>query len=57
MSDTELLPKPNPEPVRRLEVFTGSGRRRAWTAEQKARIVAESHESGETVSAVARRTD
>jgi transposase len=33
----------------------GSGRRRAWTAEQKARIVAESHESGETVSAVARR--
>jgi transposase len=55
MSDTELLPKPNPEPVRRLEVFTGSGRRGAWTAEQKARIVAESHESGETVSAVARR--
>ena len=57
MSDTELLPKANPEPVRRLEVFTGSGRRRAWTAEQKARIVAESYESGETVSAVARRTD
>ena len=55
MSDTELLPKPNPEPVRRLEVFTGSGRRRAWTAEQKARIVVESYESGETVSAVARR--
>jgi len=55
MSDTELLPKPKPEPVRRLEVFTGSGRRRAWTAEQKARIVAESYESGETVSAVARR--
>ena len=27
MSDTELLPKPKrePEPVRRLEVFTGSG--------------------------------
>jgi transposase len=55
MSDTELLPKSNPEPVRRLEVFTGSGRRRAWTAEQKAQIVAESYESGETVSAVARR--
>jgi transposase len=51
MSDAELLPKP----VRRLEVFTGSGRRRAWTAERKARIVAESYESGETVSAVARR--
>jgi transposase len=50
MSDTELLPKPNSELVRWLEVFTGSGRRRAWTAEQKARIVAESYESGETVS-------
>jgi transposase len=55
MSDTELLPKSKPEPVRRLEVFTGSGRRRAWTAEQKTRIIAETHESGETVSAVARR--
>jgi transposase-like protein len=57
MSDTELLPEPKrePEPVRRLEVFTGAGRRRRWTAEQKARIVAESYESGETVCAVARR--
>jgi transposase len=55
MSDTELLPKSKPEPVHRLEVFTGTGRRRAWSAEQKARIVAESYESGETVSAVARR--
>ena len=26
VTDTELLPKSNPEPVRRLEVFTGSGR-------------------------------
>lgn len=55
MSDTELLPKSNVEPVRRLEVFTGSGRRRAWTAEQKAQIVAETYASGETVSGVARR--
>ena len=53
MSDTEVLPKS--EPVRRLEVFTGAGRRRAWTADQKARIVAESYADGETVSAVARR--
>jgi transposase len=44
-----------PAPVRRLEVFTGTGRRRTWSAEQKARIVAESYESGETVSVVARR--
>jgi transposase len=55
VSDTELLPKSKLEPVRRLEVFTGAGRRRTWTAEQKARIVAESYESGEKVSAVARR--
>jgi transposase len=58
MSDTELLLEPKTsagEPVRRLEVFMGAGRRRAWTAEQKARIVAESHSGGESVSAVARR--
>jgi transposase len=43
------------ELVRRLEVFTGVGRRRSWTAEQKLGIVAESYADGETVSAVARR--
>jgi transposase len=53
MSDTELLLKP--ETVRLVEVFTGTGRRRRWTAEQKAGIVAESHAGGETVCAVARR--
>src|SRR4051812_19285967 len=55
MSDTELLPKSKPEPVRRLEVFTGAGRRRAWTSEQRAQIIAESYEGGGSVSAVARR--
>jgi transposase len=55
VSDTELLHKSKPESVHRLEVFTGTGRRRAWTAERKAQIVAESFESGETVCAVARR--
>jgi hypothetical protein len=34
-------------------IFTGAGRRCAWSAEQKARIVAESYEIGESVSAVA----
>jgi transposase len=43
------------EPVRRIEVFTGTGRRRTWNAEDKARIVAESLTSGESVCAVARR--
>jgi transposase len=44
-----------PEPVRRIEVFTGAGRRRSWTSEEKAGIVAESYGEGETVCAVARR--
>ncbi len=43
------------EPVRRLEVFTGAGRRRKWSNEDKARIVAETVASGESVCAVARR--
>ena len=43
------------EPVRRLEVFTGAGRRRTWSDEDKARIVAEIATSGESVCAVARR--
>ena len=55
MSDTELLPKSKTEPVRRMEVFTGAGGRRAWSAEEKARIVAESYDGGDSVSAVARR--
>ena len=41
--------------VHRLEVFTGSRRRRTWTDEEKAQIVAESYGGAETVSAVARR--
>jgi transposase len=43
------------EPVRRLEVFTGAGRRRKWSEEDKARIVAEIVASGDPVCAVARR--
>jgi transposase len=44
------LPKSNPKLVRRLEVFTGSGRRRKWTLAQEAEILAQSYESGEKVS-------
>jgi transposase len=43
------------EPVRRLEVFTGAGRRRKWSDEDKARIVTEIVASGDSVCAVARR--
>lgn len=42
-------------PVQRLEVFTGTGRRRSWTTEEKAKIVAESYAEGDTVCSVARR--
>src|ERR1700758_3664368 len=47
--------KDMPEPVRRMEVFTGAGRRRTWSAAEKAAIVAESYGGGETVCGVARR--
>ena len=49
--------KPNsmPNSFSRVEVITGVGRRRQWTHEQKARIVAESYLPSMTVSAVARR--
>ena len=40
MPGDDVLPKPL---ARRVEVFTGVGRRRRWSAEAKARIVAESY--------------
>ncbi len=40
---------------RQIEVITGVGRRRRWTAEAKAWIVAESLDPGTTAAAVARR--
>ncbi len=41
--------------ARRVEIFTGAGRRRTWSADEKAAIVAESRESGARVCQVARR--
>ena len=40
---------------RLIEVITGKRRRRRWTAEEKARIVAKSFEEGANISEVARR--
>src|SRR4051812_9610003 len=45
----------NGDSFRRLEVITGVGRRRRWSLEEKARIVAESLDPTTTSSAVARR--
>src|SRR4051794_31645754 len=55
MSDAKLMDKSKAEPVRRLEVFTGAGQRRRWTASEKAQMVAETFADGASVSAVARR--
>ena len=40
---------------RRVEVLTGPGRRRKWSDDEKARIVAETSEPGAVVAEVARR--
>lgn len=55
MSISEHKPMPEAAPVRRIEVFTGAGRRRSWSATEKAAIVAESYGTSETVCGVARR--
>jgi transposase-like protein len=41
--------------LRRIEMITGAERRRKWSAEEKAEIVAESLAEGAVVSEVARR--
>ncbi|MBE7213495.1 MAG: transposase [Gluconacetobacter diazotrophicus] len=46
---------PVPEEARRFEVFTGEGRRRRFSAVEKAAIVAESYDDGASVCGVARR--
>ena len=40
---------------RRVEVITGTARRRTWSSHEKARLVAESLEPGASVSEIARR--
>jgi transposase len=44
-----------PVGFRRIEILTGPGRRRRWSAEEKARVVEETLEPGARVSEVARR--
>jgi len=47
--------KLEPKAVRRLELITGAGRRRAWSREEKARMVDETLAPGAVVSHIARR--
>ena len=54
MTDTADDPRTKAAPARRVEIFTGAGRRRTWSTEDKAQIVAESMAPGASVSAVAR---
>ena len=55
MRDGSRITSTNDGGFRRIEVITGVGRRRRWTDEEKAWIVAESLDPAATVSAVARR--
>jgi transposase len=54
MTITQDDPRTKATAARRVEIFTGAGRRRSWSAEEKARIIAESTAEGASVSAVAR---
>ena len=55
MADAMLDARQEGGSYRRIELITGERRRRRWTAEEKARIVAESLEDGANISEVARR--
>lgn len=55
MSNAMLDARQEGDSYRRIEVITGQRRRRRWTAQEKARIVAESFEEGANISEVARR--
>ena len=55
MANAMLDARQEGDSYRRVEVITGERRRRRWTGEEKARIVAESIEEGANISEVARR--
>jgi transposase len=55
MANAMLDARQEDNSYRRIEVITGRRRRRGWTAQEKARIVAESIEEGANISEVAHR--
>ena len=54
-NDTHQDNRKDTESYRRIELITGTTRRRRWSDDERARILAESFEPGANVSAVARR--
>ena len=57
ISEPMHMSKLDADVPRRIEVFTGAGRRRTWTLAEKAAFVTESHVAGETVCGVAGAMD
>ena len=55
MANAMLDARHEGDSYRRIEVITGQRRRRQWTVEEKARIVAESFKEDANISEVARR--
>ena len=55
MPSDDHMSKADAGTARRIEIFTGSGRRREWSPEQKATIVAESYAGQSSVCDVARQ--
>jgi transposase len=54
-NDTHQGNRKDNESYRRIELITGTTRRRRWSDDERARILAESFEPGANISAVARR--
>ena len=54
-NDTHQDNRKDNESYRRIELITGTTRRRRWSDDERARILAESFEPGANISAVARR--
>ena len=55
MSSEEAIPRDSTGAPQRIEVITGHERRRHYSDEDKARLVAEAAEPGQSVHGVARR--
>jgi len=53
ISVSKAMSKPDGAPARRIELFTGVGHRRIWSADEKAAIVAESYSGADKFGIIA----